>query len=117
MCSTRVVLVILLARFCRTRLVQIDHTFGIRTHDRLYSNTGANHPAEGTQMTVIDVEYSTVPKLTQDVHRPARRRGAPISVRPGHRIAYRGSVVTMSRAPHRPRPAGLVMTVTLACLA
>src|SRR5690242_3538030 len=29
-------------RTCRCRLIEIDQMFGIRTHDRLYSNTRAN---------------------------------------------------------------------------
>ena len=74
---------------------------------------------EGTHMTVIDAGRRPVrmPVYRSDdvlLHRP--RRG--VAVRPpGGALVYRGTGVRMSRAPHRPRPVSVMMTVTLAAVA
>ncbi len=74
---------------------------------------------EGAHMTVIDAGRRPVrtPAYCSDevlTHRP--RRG--VAVRPvGGAMAYRGTGVRMSRAPHRPRPVSVMMTVTLAAVA
>lgn len=45
-------------------------------------------------------------------------RAVPVSVRPpAGAVAYRGSGVRVSRAPHRPRPVSIAMTVMLAMVA
>jgi hypothetical protein len=81
--------------------------FGFRTHDRLYSNTGAK---EGAHMTIIDTWEQPVPART----RPRR----PAAVRPARgAVAHRGTGVRMSRAPHRSRPVSATMTIVLAGLA
>ncbi len=75
--------------------------------------------AEGTQMTVIDTghrpsgarRYSVADRID---HRPRR----PVSMRPSRgAVVYRGTGVRVSRAPHRPRPVSITMTVTLAAIA
>jgi LysM domain len=74
--------------------------------------------AEGTQMTVIDMEYRSAPELTYDGRRLAQRPRRAARVRPGHGpVAYRGTGVRVSRAPHRPRPVGMTMTLILAAVA
>jgi hypothetical protein len=99
-------------------LVEIDQTFVFRTHDRLYSNTGAKVTAEGTQMTVIDMEYRSAPELLDSGRRLAQRPRRVSRVRPGHgATVYRGSGVKVSRAPHQPRPVGIAMTLLLAVVA
>jgi hypothetical protein len=74
--------------------------------------------SEGTQMTVIDLQYRSAPELMYDGRRLAQRPRRPAPVRPGHSpMAYRTSGVRMSQAPHRPRPVGVTATLMLAAVA
>jgi hypothetical protein len=104
---------------CRWRLIDIDQMFGFRTHDRLYSNKGANVNAKGTHMTVIDSlapPARMLPYCGEErvIRRPRRRA----TVRPVKgAVAYRGTGVKVSRAAHRPRPVSVTMTIILAGLA
>jgi hypothetical protein len=83
------------------------------------SNTGAKMTVEGASMTVIEANRRTVRTLVYRgndgvLRRP--RRAAP--ARPGGAaMAYRGTAVRMSRAPHRPRPASVTTTVCVAAVA
>jgi hypothetical protein len=93
--------------------------FGFRTHDRLYSNTGANVNAKGTHMTVIDAWAPPARMLPyRGEERVIRRRRSRATVRPVRgAVAYRGTGVKVSRAAHRPRPVSVTMTIILAGLA
>lgn len=68
--------------------------------------------AKGAHMTILE----TWERPASRVERTRPRRA--VAVRPGGgAVAYRGTGVRMSRAPHRPRPVSLRMTVMLAALA
>jgi LysM domain len=75
---------------------------------------------EGTQMLMLDTGQR--PPLTRP-HRGDQvgyrhGRAVPVSVRPTQgAVAYRGTGVRLSRAPHRPRPVSMTMTVVLAGIA
>jgi LysM domain len=81
----------------------------IRTQER-------KMPAEGTHMTVAGGAHMTVidvgrrPVRTPDYRSRPRTRVRP----PGAAVAYRGTAVPMSHAPHRPRPVSVTTTVLLA---
>jgi hypothetical protein len=70
-------------------------------------------------MTVIDVEQRLGSRAVG--HRPARSpygRTRPGPTRPaGGAIAFRGTRVAMSRAPHRRRPVSAAVTIALAGMA
>jgi hypothetical protein len=69
-------------------------------------------------MTVIDMGYRSAPELTHDGRRLARHPRRVARTRPGHgATVYPGSGVKVSRAPHRPRPVGITMTLLLAVVA
>jgi LysM domain len=75
---------------------------------------------EGTQMTMLDTRQR--PGLTRayswDRVGYWHGRAVPVSVRPTRgALPYRGTGVRVSRAPHRPRPVSVTMTVTLAGIA
>jgi len=63
-------------------------------------------------MTIIDTWERPANRIEQ-----ARPRRAAAVRPPGGAIAYRGAGVKMSRAPHRPRPVSVTMTIVLAGLA
>ena len=71
-------------------------------------------PAEGTHMTVIDVGR-------RPVRTPVYRSRPRTRVRPpgaaSAAVAYRGTAVPMSHAPHRPRPVSVTKTVLVAAVA
>ena len=71
-------------------------------------------PAEGTHMTVIDVGRRPVrtPVYRSRPRTRVRRPGAASAA-----VAYRGTAVPMSHAPHRPRPVSVTKTVLVAAVA
>ena len=73
-------------------------------------------PAEGTHMTVAGGAHMTVIDVgRRPVRTPAYRSRPRARVRPpGAAVAYRGTAVPMSHAPHRPRPVSVTTTVLLA---
>jgi hypothetical protein len=67
---------------------------------------------EGAHMTAV------IDAGRRPVRTPAYRCRADTRVRPpGAAVAYRGTAVPMSRAPHGPRPVSVTMTVLLAAVA
>jgi hypothetical protein len=76
--------------------------------------------AEGTQMTMLD---TTQPQGLARAYSWDRvgywhGRAVPVSVRPARgALPYRGTGVRMSRAPHRPRPVSVTMTIAVAGIA
>jgi hypothetical protein len=67
---------------------------------------------EGAHMTAL------IDAGRRPVRTPACRSRAGTPVRPpGAALAYRGTAVSMSRAPHGPRPVSVTMTVLLAAVA
>jgi LysM domain len=67
--------------------------------------------AEGAHMTVIDLGR-------RPVRTPVYRSGPRPRMRPpGAAVAYRGTAVPMSHAPHPPRPVSVTKTVLLAAIA
>jgi hypothetical protein len=89
----------------------IEHMIDyIRTEERKMT-------AEGTQMTMLDTRQG--PGLTRaythDQIGYRRGRAVPVSVRPSRgALAYHGTGVRLSRAPHRPRRVSVSMTIALA---
>ena len=80
---------------------------------------------EGMQMTaMLDATQHTlrgprlIPPYRGDQVGYRHGRAVPVSVRPSRgALAYRGTGVKVSRAPHRRRPVSVAMTVTLAAVA
>ncbi|HME48018.1 MAG TPA: LysM peptidoglycan-binding domain-containing protein [Mycobacterium sp.] len=74
---------------------------------------------EGRKMTVTDVELRPAGRAVG--HRPARSpngRRRPAPTRPaGGAVAFRGTGVATSRAPHRRRPVSAAVTIALAGMA
>ena len=69
--------------------------------------------AKGAHMTILETWERPAPARGN-----GRSPGGPWVVRPGGgAVAHRGTGVRISRAPHRPRPVSLRMTVMLAALA
>jgi hypothetical protein len=76
--------------------------------------------AEGTEMTMLDTRQpqGLARAYSHDHVGYWQGRAVPVSVRPTRgALAYRGTGVRMSRAPHRPRPVSISMTVALAGIA
>jgi len=75
--------------------------------------------AEGAHMTVVERAHMTMidggrPPVRTPVYRSRpRTRVRP----PGAAVAYRGTAVPVSHAPHRPRPVSVAKTVLLAAAA
>lgn len=67
---------------------------------------------EGAHMTAV------IDAGRRPVRTPVYRSRAGMRVRPpGAAVAYRGTAVRLSRAPHGPRPVSVTMTVLLAAVA